>query len=230
MPWDKDPDKAFPAPHPREPGGLRQDILDEIADHLACAADVEREGDESGNEETAWRRALERFGDPDAMARRLWWDQMKETIMREWIQTGVMIVAAAAVVVGVVFMGVMMARVGTANDAMEAAMQQVAASNEALMQAMAEQRKGNEALLQSLASRQVGGGETVGTLELSSIDIVVRRGNEEGPPAPEVKVRMHGKGAGESTLSVDGELDANGRASFERLYQGAYTFTFEDPQ
>lgn len=37
MPWDKNDEEAFPGRHPRESGGLRQDILDEIADHLACA-------------------------------------------------------------------------------------------------------------------------------------------------------------------------------------------------
>ena len=229
MPWDKDPDRAFPTRHPREPGGLRQDILDEIADHLASAA--EREAERSNDdEETVWRRVLERFGNPDAIARKLWWDQMRETIMREWIQTGVMIVAAAAVVVGVVFMGVMMARVGTANEAMQAAMKQVAASNEAVLQAMAEQRKGNEAMLKSLTGIQGGGGDQAATLELSTIDIVVRRGTPEGPPAREVRVRMQGKGPGDSSLSVQGELDASGRASFQRLYQGAYYFSFEDPQ
>ena len=116
MPWDKDPDRAFPSRHPREPGGLRQDILDEIADHLASAAEREAErGDD--DDETVWRRVLERFGNPDAIARRLWWDQMRETVMREWIQTGVMVVVGVAAVAGVVFMGLMLRQFGATNEA-----------------------------------------------------------------------------------------------------------------
>jgi hypothetical protein len=66
-------------------------------------------------------------------------------------------------------------------------------------------------------------------LELSTIEIVVRRGTPEGPPAPEVKVQMRGPGPNDGSLTVDAELDEEGRAAFERLYQGAYTLSFEDP-
>ncbi len=113
MPWDKDNEDAFPARHSREPGGLRQDILDEIADHLACATEREQERDTGGNEETVWNRVLDKFGDPNTIARRLWWDQMRETVMREWIQTGVMIVVGLAVVV---FMAVVVRQMNTANQ------------------------------------------------------------------------------------------------------------------
>ena len=209
MPWDKDPDKAFPARHPREPGGLRQDILDEIADHLASAAAVEEEQDSGENEETIWQRVRERFGDPDALARRLWWDTMRETIMREWIQTGVMIVAAAAVIVGVVFVGVLMARVGAANNALQealaAAMEQQRLANESMVRAMEEQRKGNEALAASL-SRLGSAEDGAGARELSAIEVAVRRGSETGPPAPEVLVELRGKGPNDESMTVPGEL------------------------
>ncbi len=230
MTWNKDPDKAFPARHPREPGGLRQDILDEIADHLACAAEREQERQENENEEAVWSRVLERFGNPDAIARKLWWDKMWEAVMREWIQTGVMVVVTIAVLAGLAMMTRLVAGVGTANEAMREAMKQVAASNENLAKAMAEQRAGNEAMLKAISGIQVGGGEKPDALELSTIEIVVRRGTPEGPPAPEVKVKMRGQGPGESSLLVEGELDASGRAVFERLYQGKYTFLLEDPR
>jgi len=225
MTWNKDPDKAFPAPHPREPGGLRQDILDEIADHLACAAEREEERQEEENEGAVWDRVLDRFGDPDAIARKLWWDQMRETVMREWIQTGVMVVVTIAVLAGLAMMTRLVAGVGTANDAMSEAMKQVAASNEALAKAMAEQRAGNEAMLKALSGIQGGGGEKPDALELSTIEIVVRRGTPEGPPAPEVKVTLDGQ-----ELSVIGEFDGAGRAAFGPLIQGTYNFSFEDPR
>ena len=230
MTWNKDPDKSFPARHPREPDGLRQDILDEIADHLACAAEREQDRQENENEEAVWGRVLERFGNPDTIARKLWWDQMWEAVMREWIQTGVMVVVTIAVLAGLAMMTRLVAGVGMANDAMREAMKQVAASNENLAKAMAEQRAGNEAMLKALSGIQSGGGEKPDALELSTIEIVVRRGTPEGPPAPEVKVKMRGQGPGESSLLVEGELDASGRAVFERLYQGKYTFLLEDPK
>lgn len=230
MTWNYDPDKAFPARHPREPDGLRQDILDEIADHLACAAEREKERQEDDNEAAVWDRVLGRFGDPNAIARKLWWDQMWEAVMREWIQTGVMVVVTIAVLAGLAMMIRLVAGVGTANDAMREAMKQVAASNESLAKAMAEQRAGNEAMLKALSGIQAGGGEKPDALELSTIEIVVRRGTPEGPPAPEVKVKMTGQGTGEDPLSVEGELDPSGRAVFERLYQGEYSFWFNDPK
>src|SRR5262245_29869859 len=89
----------LPAPREDEPSTLRRDIADELADHLACAVRREQlrdggvrwvelgarphpgplpEGEwacpggmkESGVEE----RVLARFGDPRAVARKLWWD------------------------------------------------------------------------------------------------------------------------------------------------------------
>ncbi len=225
MTWNKDPDKSFPARHPREPGGLRQDILDEIADHLACAAEREEERQENEDEEAVWDRVLERFGNPEAIARKLWWDQMWEAVMREWIQTGVMVVVTIAVLAGLAMMTRLVAGVGTANDAMREAMKQVAASNENLAKAMAEQRAGNEAMLKALSGIQSGGGEKPDALELSTIEIVVRRGTPEGPPAPEVKVQLDGQ-----ELSVTGEFDESGRAAFGPLIQGTYNFSFEDPR
>jgi hypothetical protein len=112
MSWDKNEDEAFPNRHPHEPGGLRQDILDEIADHLACAGEREREKCEDSDERIE-RRVLHRFGNPNAIARRLWWDEMRETVMREWIKTGVMVVLALAIVV---FLAVVARQVSTANQ------------------------------------------------------------------------------------------------------------------
>jgi hypothetical protein len=73
----------LPAPRDDEPGGLRDDILDELADHLACA--YRRELLRGADTATARQRVLERFGDPAALARRLWFDAMKGKIMSQRI-------------------------------------------------------------------------------------------------------------------------------------------------
>ena len=73
----------LPAPRDDEPGGLRDDILDELADHLACA--YRRELLRGADTATARQRVLERFGDPAALVRRLWFDAMKGKIMAQRI-------------------------------------------------------------------------------------------------------------------------------------------------
>ena len=97
MRWPDAGIKLFPSPHRAEPGSLRQDIIDELADHLALAAEDEvvKHG---RSPQGAWQRAIERFGNPDSVARKLWWDAMREKVMREWIQTGIGVVSAAVVV------------------------------------------------------------------------------------------------------------------------------------
>src|SRR5271163_2703485 len=71
----------MPAPRDDEPASLRQDILDELGDHLACA--YNRELLRGANSQLARQRVLELFGDPAAVARRLWLDAMKGKIMAQ---------------------------------------------------------------------------------------------------------------------------------------------------
>jgi hypothetical protein len=73
-----------------------------LADHLAFAADRERQGGFTGA--TVWQRVLDRFGNPNAVARQLWWDAMKESIMRDWIKTAVITLVGAAMMVFMVIM------------------------------------------------------------------------------------------------------------------------------
>ncbi len=73
----------LPPPRDDEPARLRQDILDELADHLGCAD--RRELLCGANPVEARQRVLNRFGDPAAVARRLWLDAMKGKIMAQRI-------------------------------------------------------------------------------------------------------------------------------------------------
>jgi hypothetical protein len=72
---------GLPSPRDDEPGGLRDDIVDELADHLACA--YRRELLRGTDGATARRRVVEKFGDPAAVARRLWLDAMWGSIMTQ---------------------------------------------------------------------------------------------------------------------------------------------------
>ena len=97
----------FPPSCPR-PGmtsrpGLRQDILDELADHLACS--YNRELLRGAKPVEARRRVIERFGDPAAVACRLWLDAMKGKIMarRMMIATCLVVTMASLSVAGVMW-------------------------------------------------------------------------------------------------------------------------------
>ena len=67
-----------------EPPSLRQDILDELADHLACAK--HREMLTTNDEAKAEQRVLDKFGDPREVARKLWFQAMWSRIMSQrWL-------------------------------------------------------------------------------------------------------------------------------------------------
>jgi hypothetical protein len=84
----------LPPPRDDEPIGLRQDILDELADHLGCA--YHRELLRGANPAEARQRVLTRFGDPAAVARRLWLDAMKGKIMAQRILIATCLVVTLA--------------------------------------------------------------------------------------------------------------------------------------
>ena len=94
----------LPPPHDEEPAQLRSDILDELQDHLHCAVDRERRRLELSEQPvdavTIWQSVLERFGDPSALARRLWFDAMKGRLMTQRVLLGAVAVLAALLLVG----------------------------------------------------------------------------------------------------------------------------------
>ncbi len=83
-----------PPPLDGESADLRQDIIDELADHLACA--MQRERKCTDDEAAARKAVIERFGNPGRIAYRLWFDAMKETIMSQRISLVTNIVVATA--------------------------------------------------------------------------------------------------------------------------------------
>lgn len=69
----------LPSPFEDEPPSVRQDIADELADHLACA--YRRELLKTADEETAQQRVLDRFGNPRRIAYQLWFQALWGRIM-----------------------------------------------------------------------------------------------------------------------------------------------------
>src|SRR5258708_5887105 len=90
------PDLAeeFPAKRDDEPSSLRQDIADELADHLHSS--FARELHRTPEETKAKHHVLDRFGDPRRVARQLWFDAMKEKIMSQRLMLTALLVTAVA--------------------------------------------------------------------------------------------------------------------------------------
>jgi hypothetical protein len=194
MSWRDEGDQALPPPRPSEPKNLRADILDELADHLVLA--TKREGEcEQGepSNETIWARVLKQFGDPDAIARRLWWDAMRETVMREWVQTLAIIAGPVAVLLFVAL-----------------GFRQMQATNLALLEALERQS-----------------GDAAGAF--STLDLTIRRGTADGPPASNIKVSTTGKWFGEDTITVDEVPNDNGHLFLGPIRQGQYKLVLLDP-
>jgi len=101
--WPEISIEDFPPRRDDEPSSLRQDIIDELSDHFACA--LNRELLKNPDEQTAKQRVLNQFGDPVKIARQLWLDAMKEKIMSQRIMTGVSVTMAVCgfIVVGMVW-------------------------------------------------------------------------------------------------------------------------------
>ncbi len=99
MTWPEISIDDFPPRRDDEPSSLRQDIIDELSDHFACA--LNRELLKNPDEQIARQRVLNQFGDPIKVARQLWLEAMKEKIMSQRILVGmsaVMAVCCLAVV------------------------------------------------------------------------------------------------------------------------------------
>ena len=84
----------LPPPRDDDPANLRQDILDELGDHLACA--FNRELLRGVDSSVASTGRMERFGDPAAVARRLWFDAMKEKIVAQRVLIATCLVVTLA--------------------------------------------------------------------------------------------------------------------------------------
>jgi len=96
MDWPHELAGWLPAPRDDEPVDLRRRILAELRDHWQCA--VARELVAGASPQQASQRVRERFGDPRRIARRLWFDAMREKIMSQRILIATCVVVSAAAV------------------------------------------------------------------------------------------------------------------------------------
>jgi hypothetical protein len=176
---------GLPARRDDEPQDLRDDIVDELADHLACA--YRRELLRGADGATALRRVLEKFGDPAVVARRLWLDAMWGKIMTQRTLVVCCVVLAA--------LSLMMALVlwNQAVRAQRMVQQEMAAAEAARREAEAARQQMLDQLtaISKSSSRPQSSGWIPVTFKLT-------QETHDGPPAVGFHVSL-GRGQGGST-------------------------------
>ncbi|MDA0833681.1 MAG: hypothetical protein O2955_19795 [Planctomycetota bacterium] len=194
----------LPAPRDDEPSHLRDDIVAELADHLSCA--MNRELHATGDKEHAKKNVIDKFGNPTAVAYRLWWDAIKEKIMSQRILIGVTVIMAIAC---------------------------LAASGFAWM-AVQEGREVNRAMLEKLSSLTLMSEEhpqSLNTLLLDWVPVKVKLvSNEHGMvPDGEFQVTLFGKLFGTDNVQVDKKLHINEEVEIGYVKPGSCTLTVNSP-
>jgi len=131
--WREELSHALPPPQDDEGRSLRQDIIDELADHLHCA--LARELRQTGDVAEARRRVLARFGDPAKLARQLWWQRMKGRIMIQRLTIIVTCVVAVACLAACLLMWRALEQTRATSRAMMATLKELSAKVAASQQA-----------------------------------------------------------------------------------------------
>ncbi len=212
---------GLPAPRDDEPEMLRQDIWDELNDHLASACDQEQQRlllagstDPDNVKQTAMQQVLERFGNPVHIARRLWWDAMWERVMTQRTQTTALVVVA---LVAIAMFFLMWQQTG--------ANRQLIADNQKLQTALLEQ-------LDKLANRPEPAPAAVSTApsEWNRLKVVCRWDTDSGAPAADVRVRVVGASDNVTGIPpIDQQSNSDGQVDVGLLLYGQYQLTAETP-
>jgi hypothetical protein len=205
----------LPAPRDDEPAGLRQDILDELADHLACS--YNRELLRGANPGEARLRAIERFGNPAAVARRLWLDAMKGKIMaqRVLIATCLVMVLACFGVVGLVW------------SRSNRASAEVAEANRRLAEVLGQNQATNQEMLRQLQA-MAKPAAPANSAEWIPVTFKLTVEKPDGPPAVGYEVAL-GRGYGGSVRAeaIHRRTDATGLADFGVVQPGDWEFMIQ---
>jgi hypothetical protein len=205
-------DAVLPPHCEDEPPALRQDIMDEIADHLACGAKREIL---RGTKPTNVRRSvMERFGDPAALARRLWLDAMKEKIMaqRVLIATCLVVTAASLALVGMFWLH------------STRAARELAETNRRMAETIVQNQAANLEILKRLQVL----GETERKPEAAEwipVSFKLTQETLDGPPAVDYEVSLGSGSEGyELRDSMERVSDSSGLVDFGVIRPGDWSF------
>jgi hypothetical protein len=202
----------LPSPRDDEPASLRDDIVDELADHLACM--YRRELLRGADAIAAKARVLEQFGDPVAVARRLWFDAMKGKIMSQRILVSccIFLTLLSLSLVGVMWMQLIDSR--RMAVAMEARAREEARAAQAAQEQMLKQM--------AALSKAV---ENPRAPDWIPVSFKLTQETLDGPPGVGFQASL-GRGTGGSNKpeAIQRESDANGIVDFGVVQPGDWEF------
>lgn len=193
----------LPPPHDEEPASLRSDILDELQDHLDCAVQRERRRLEvrgqPADQFTIWRAVIERFGDPPAVARRLWFDAMKGKLMSQRVMFG-------AVAVGLLLLVGWMTML-----------------SRTLTSVVDQNQKATQAILERMGREQPVAAPSTSP-EWIPVKFTLVQGSVDGPPVvgQEVSLSQNSTQDPQSLGQIIEKTDSTGVVDFGLLPYGSY--------
>jgi len=175
------------------PEALRSDIADELNDHLSCA--MQRELRRTDDESEAEDAVLERFGDPRQVARQLWWDAVKERVMRDRI----LLVAVAIITLASLLVSV------------------------AALRAVQQGQQVNQAVLAKIAELPINATTPELTGDWSMA--VIRAVNDDAKPMEGIAVQLRGHLFNATDVGeLNAKTDKDGVATIGPIKAGQYEF------
>ena len=203
----------LPAPRDDEPASLRHDIIDELADHLTCA--YHRELLRGTDPAAAKARTLQRFGDPAAVARRLWLDAMKGKIMAQRI-----LIATC-----LLFMLICIWFVNLISRESSHSASELTLANRRVIEYLTQTQATNQEMMRHLQAMD-NAAQSRQQLESSTVAFRLTLEMQDGPPAAGFEVRF-GRGYGGSSRpdAQNGTSDERGVVVFDVGLPGEWEYT-----
>lgn len=198
MSWPPDIAEDLPNPQEDDPPSLRADILDELADHLSCA--FTRELHFTADESRAKENVLDRFGNPGQIARKLWFDALKEKVMTQRFNLVLSSLMTAACLAAVVVSWQMLREGREVNNALLAA-------------------------IKELADRPAPVAESPKSMDWNPVKIKLVLEKKGGAPAVGYKASLTGNVYAESGGQIDVVSDENGLVDFGFVRFGRHRLT-----
>ncbi len=224
MSWPEISVDDFPPRRDDEPSSLRQDILDELSDHFACA--LNRELLKNPDEQIAKQRVINQFGDPIKIAYQLWLDAMKEKIMSQRIMTGISVFMAVCclAVVGISWM--LFQESQSMNQKM--LVQMAAMADRPMPDANTKLDQQFLTQLEVMMQKQIEQADS-SSEEMNPILFQLLEENKEGKPATGFKASLMKFENKRSVFSVGAVSDETGKLDFGKLPWGTYKMTLRTP-
>ena len=224
MAWPELSIDDFPPRRDDEPSSLRQDIIDELSDHFACA--LNRELLKNSDEQLAKQRVLNQFGDPVKIARQLWLDAMKEKIMSQRIMTGLSAVMAVCCIAVVGFAWILVQDSRVVNQKMLAHLAAIADRPQPVAMVGREQQILDQ--LKELKQEQQAAA-SASSEGMNQISFQLVQDNKDKSPAIGFTGTLRKDGNPLETFTLEAASNAEGQLDFGKLPWGKYQLNLSAP-